>query len=98
MGAVSMSKGMWSTNRWKTLSRKLRDLLPPVCSWCGEEIDRSLPATHRMSWTLDHVLSQVDHPDLAYEPSNLVPMHRACNSAKAAGRKQPSQKRGSREW
>jgi 5-methylcytosine-specific restriction endonuclease McrA len=88
---------IWGTYAWKTLSRTLRATLPPVCAWCGEEIDRDLGATHRMSWTLDHIKSQVDYPELALEPSNLVPMHRACNSAKSAGRKRPGN-RGSREW
>ena len=67
-----------------------------MCAWCGKEIDRGLPHTHRMSWTLDHIKSQVDYPELAFEPSNLTPMHRCCNSAKAAGRVKP--RKGSRNW
>ncbi|MGW9345837.1 HNH endonuclease [Streptomyces albidoflavus] len=50
------------------------------CTWCGEPIDTTLPATDRMSFT-------ADHPDAIGNGGHLVkqdlkPMHRRCNSLK----------------
>ena len=85
-----------STYEWKQLSTRLRLELPPVCWLCGGSIDRTLKPTHKLSWTLDHVKSAVDYPELALDPSNCRPAHRKCNSAKAAGRVMPQQ--NSRQW
>jgi 5-methylcytosine-specific restriction endonuclease McrA len=83
--------------RWKVLCAHLRPLLPPICHICGKPIDRLLPARHRLSWTLDHVISIKERPDLALEPSNLKPAHWGCNSAKGAGKARVRAK-NSRPW
>lgn len=89
--------GFRGTARWKTLSAYLRPILPPVCHICGKPIDRALPARHRLSWTLDHVIPYKERPDLAFEVWNLKPAHWGCNSAKGAGRARVSPK-NSRPW
>lgn len=70
-----------STRNWKRLCAELKALLPPVCAHCGKGIDLSLHHLDKWAWTLDHVLARDTHPHLAEEPSNLVPMHRSCNSS-----------------
>lgn len=91
-----MATGM-SGWRWRKLVEQAKLELPPVCWIDGQPIDMSLPHNHRMSWTLDHVLSRRDYPHLAYEFSNLRPAHRACNSSKKAG-PPPQRPRFSRKW
>lgn len=85
-----------SSHAWRQLSTRMRLEMPPICWICGGSIDRTLKAAHKMSWTLDHIKSQIDHPDLALDPANLAPAHRKCNSAKAAGRVIPQQ--NTRDW
>ncbi|MHA7292614.1 HNH endonuclease signature motif containing protein [Arthrobacter sp. HLT1-21] len=54
-----------------------------VCAWppCQQEIDLTLPATHRWSGTVDHIIELEDggHPTARW---NLQPMHRRCNTIK----------------
>lgn len=47
---------------------------------CGEQIDTTLPATHRLSFTADHDVAIENGGHLVKQ--ELVPMHRACNSRK----------------
>lgn len=75
--------------RWVKLSRYLRQVLPPVCWLCGEEIDTTLPRRDKRSWTLDHIKPLSEFPELAYEESNLRPAHMQCNSKRGIGKTQP---------
>lgn len=47
---------------------------------CGEPIDTTLPSTHPMSFTADHVDALANGGRLL---GPLVPMHRRCNSRKS---------------
>ena len=70
--------------RWRELSARLRQTLPPVCWICGNVIDLTLHHTHRMSFTLDHVVP-LDLPGTdPYDESNILPAHRSCNSSRGA--------------
>lgn len=73
-----------SDRRWKELSARLRATLPPICWICGQGIDLTLHHTHRMSFTLDHVVP-LDLPGTdPYDESNILPAHRSCNSSRGA--------------
>lgn len=61
---------------WKTVG------LP--CARCGRPLNYELPAKHAMSATVDHVVSRALAPHRALDRSNLVVMHRRCNSSKGA--------------
>lgn len=66
--------------------RTQRDNLPcgygsPTHQGCGEPIDCTLPATHRMSFTADHPDALANGGHLVHQ--ELVPMHRACNALKS---------------
>lgn len=65
--------------RYVENNRKLRDSLPPFCSWCHQWVDITLPTTHPMSWTTDHTTPLSEGGDL-YGERTL--MHRRCNSRK----------------
>lgn len=62
-----------------------RDNLPcgygsPTGEGCGQPIDITLPAGHRMSFTADHPTALENGGHLVHQ--DLVPMHLACNSRK----------------
>lgn len=48
-----------------------------VCHLCGTEIDTSLPYTHAMSWTADHVIPRSRGGHLLGE---MKAAHRSCNA------------------
>jgi hypothetical protein len=48
---------------------------------CGEQIDTTLPSTHKRSFTADHDDALDNGGHLVHQ--ELVPMHRDCNSRKS---------------
>lgn len=88
---------------WIRLTTWARANLSPLCRFCGESIDLTLPARHPKSWSLDHIrpLSEGGDP---HDPANVAPAHFGCNSS--AGAKLGNAKRGdtggqgrtSRKW
>jgi len=51
-----------------------------TCTWCGQPIDLTLPATDRMSFTADHPQAVARGGHLVKQ--DLGPQHRACGSSK----------------
>ncbi|SCX05913.1 hypothetical protein, partial [Mycolicibacterium fluoranthenivorans] len=49
------------------------------CWLCGKPIDYSLPDDHPDGFNLDHAYTVADRPDLAEDPANFRPAHKACN-------------------
>lgn len=78
LGAIGRSDAQWIR-----LSQRLRAEMEPVCHRCGDEIDLTLHHRDRMSWTLDHLTPMAEGGD-PYDPGNLKPAHRSCNSRGAA--------------
>lgn len=68
-------------------NRAVRDSLPPVCSWCGQKVDLTLPPTDPMSWTTDHTIELAQGGDL-YGERTL--QHRRCNSEKHVSATRPA--------
>jgi 5-methylcytosine-specific restriction endonuclease McrA len=58
--------------------RTAREALP--CTWCGDQIDTTLPSTHPMSFTADHPQAVATGGHLVRQ--ELEPQHRRCNAAK----------------
>lgn len=50
------------------------------CAWCGQWVDQTLPPTHPMSRSADHIISVADGGDP--DQPTLALMHRRCNTAK----------------
>jgi 5-methylcytosine-specific restriction endonuclease McrA len=69
------------SKRWRRIRAQVLELGRP-CPGCGHPIDRRLPQQHAMSATVDHIIPRALAPHLALEPSNLVAMHKRCNSIK----------------
>lgn len=87
-----------SSRAWKAICAQLKRELPPICWLCGGDIDLGLHHLDKWAWTLDHVLSLDEHPELAHELANLRPAHRTCNSSKGKHSSLPTQQHGSRVW
>lgn len=58
------------------------------CWLCGHDIDLTLPATHPMSFTLEHVVPVARGGD-PLDPANARSAHRRCNSIKGDRPAQP---------
>lgn len=67
------------------------------CWLCGQPIDLTLPYTHKMSFTADHVDALGNGGRLL---GDLRPAHRSCNSSrgKKRTREQITQPRTTRTW
>ena len=52
-----------------------------LCGICGKPVDKTLPATHPLSASIDHIIpiAKGGHPS---DLSNLQLAHRACNREK----------------
>lgn len=69
---------------------RLRRTAPPVCAWCGGDIDLSLHWKNAWSWTADHIQSLASGGD---PDGPLQPMHRGCNASKGSGIPRASRRR-----
>lgn len=95
-GVLSMSGGL-NDHQWRKLCEWAKAVMPPVCHICGMDIDMSLSGRNPWGWSLDHVRSRRDFPELAYDPGNVRPAHMRCNSRKQAG-DVPRRPKSSRRW
>ncbi|GAA4358466.1 hypothetical protein GCM10023145_31150 [Angustibacter luteus] len=82
--------------QWQLLCEQARRVYPPICWICHREIDLTLAATDRMSWTLDHLDPVATHGTQVPPIERTRPAHRAHNSSRKAG--PPPQHRPSRLW
>lgn len=63
------------------------------CWICGQAIDYRVPhkdpvsgAVNKEAFELDHAYPRSTHPELAEDPSNFRPSHRACNLKRSDGK------------
>lgn len=64
-------------SRYVKDNARLKATLPPICRWCGKDIDRALIHPNPLSWSADHVVPLALGGDLYGE---RVPMHLVCNN------------------
>ena len=70
-----------------------------VCWICKEAIDYSVkPSSTKDAWEPDHYLPRKEHPELALEPSNILPSHRRCNRSRKTKAGITNLGDGSRDW
>lgn len=65
---------------WVKLTKQARIVYAPICHLCGKEIDLSLPARHKMSWTLDHLDPRGVVGSEVPPLERTLPAHWSCNS------------------
>lgn len=63
------------------------------CWWCGQPIDYTIPHSDPVTghvnsdaFELDHAFPRSTHPELAEDPANFRPAHRACNNRRSDGK------------
>ena len=86
---------------WRTLVTQLKQTWSTnnvPCVLCGQQIDYTLPYTHKQACTVEHIKPWSTHPDLREEPSNLAPAHGHCNISKGAKQNVLNLGQLSREW
>lgn len=69
-----------TTYRFRKLSRLLRAERRDCCL-CHQAIDYEAPPRTRDAFSVQHILSWRDHPELREVYSNLDAAHHGCNSA-----------------
>ena len=74
-----MARG--SDTRWKQIAANQRAKKLP-CYLCGQPIDYSLQWPDPASFSADHKLPWKQHPELRYDPGNVVSSHLRCNQSK----------------
>ena len=78
-----MPEKFYQTAAWRKLKRRVMSRWKAEgrpCGYCGKE----LPWGQRFGVIVDHILNRKQHPHLAFVESNLMVVHHACNSKKAA--------------
>ncbi len=71
-------------SRWRTLVANQRAKHQP-CYMDGQPIDYTLEWPDPNSFSVDHIKSWIDHPELREDPANLASAHLKCNQAKGKG-------------
>lgn len=80
---------------WPKVRKYVRDNFPSVCWLCGEWIDKSLPAKHPKSFSVDHIIPVSKGGDPT-SLDNVAPAHYGCNSSR--GNREPEFKRSDIDW
>lgn len=74
-----MARG--SDRLWRKVAANQRAKGLP-CHHCGQPIDYSLEWPHPQSFSADHLRPWARHPELRYDPGNVVSSHLLCNQVK----------------
>lgn len=80
MGSIRNGKGHRAYRRKQAQLKRRTKNENLLCTWCGQPIDTTLPATDRMSFTADHPAALGRGGHLVKQ--ELEPMHRRCNALK----------------
>lgn len=77
---MAYSKGRAGTAWWNVQAQVFSE--ETRCWWCGKWVDQTLPRTHPMSRTVDHV-RELWQGGGEVDRANCRLAHRRCNSAKS---------------
>jgi len=72
-----------SDYRWKRTAKAQKAKRLP-CFHCGQPIDYTLVWPDPQSFSADHLKPWVNHPELRYDPGNVVSSHLLCNQTKGS--------------
>ncbi len=82
-----------NSRRYRQLRAYVLATKPPICAWCGNDIDRNLSGLHPDGPHADHIVPRSKGGPDTY--ANLQPMHRRCNLQRG---NRPLGKHTSRDW
>lgn len=77
-----MASSELKSRRWRDLCERLKRTLPPICHYCGGDIDLTLSGRDEWGWTADHLIPRHKAPHLTFDESNIRPAHNHCNSTR----------------
>jgi len=84
--------------RWRRLAAEVR-ARGDACCLCGQKIDYTIKdPLDPNAFTVEHIKSWSNHPELRTDRANLSSAHRRCNSSKGAGAGKPGLGLQSRTW
>jgi 5-methylcytosine-specific restriction endonuclease McrA len=92
-----MTRGPGRTgSRWQKLRRQVL-AEATLCVWCHEPLRPELRWPHRLSSTVDHLVSLIEggHPT---DRANLAGAHLGCNAKKENARRRQRASNTSRDW
>lgn len=72
------------SSHFERIKAELRSARGP-CYLCGQPIDYTQSYPHPESFTVDHVKSWINHPELRDDPANCRAAHARCNAVKGKG-------------
>jgi 5-methylcytosine-specific restriction endonuclease McrA len=73
-----------SGSNWRRLRAEVK-ARRDKCYHCGQPINWAAKWPAGDSFSVDHLLPFVKHPELAEDPGNLVTSHLRCNLSKGSG-------------
>lgn len=78
---------VYKSSKWQRVKRLAyeRDSKAGAKCWiCGGDIDYLAPPQTPDAYEADHYLPTSEHPELAYEITNLRPSHCSCNRSRGS--------------
>ncbi|WP_083420823.1 HNH endonuclease [Curtobacterium sp. MCBA15_009] len=77
-----MGRAGENSRLWREIAKRQRSKGLP-CFHCGQPIDYSLKWPDPGSFSADHLKPWARHPELRYDPGNVVSSHLRCNWQKS---------------
>ena len=90
-----------TTSRYKVKRAQFLKSSRMICHWCGSPVDVTLPMSHPLKATVDHLIEVDKAPILALDVSLWVVACARCNYSRGAQYKHKHKQRRrmpSREW
>lgn len=83
--------------KWREFRTQVLATYQPICHICGKSIDLTLPGTHRLGPTVDHLVPR-SRGGSWFDINNCRPAHLSCNSGKGNRQSGPAPRPQSRDW
>jgi hypothetical protein len=83
---------------WRTFCAQVYRVYGYTCWLCNRPIDPTLPKSHPMSRTVDHLDARATHGYHLPHIERVRPAHRRCNSKRGTGARRPKPVKASRDW
>jgi hypothetical protein len=84
---MSNPKTAYASRQWRALCEQAYRTYGYICYGCHEPIDPTLPPTHRLGRTVDHLNPVITHGTQLPRLEDVRPMHRACNTSRENDRR-----------
>jgi 5-methylcytosine-specific restriction protein A len=76
-----MARWPYNTKRWKQLQAGILRRDKYLCQWCLKQDRTTALGQQPNDYAVHHIKSVKKHPELVYDPDNLVSICRECHDA-----------------